>query len=71
MGLVLAAAAVIGVLVTRWLGPQPYARTFGMLAAFVFTAGLAYAGVEAAAMIVWVMLAALLVVWIFTIFTAG
>jgi hypothetical protein len=67
IGLVIAAAALVGYLVARALAGYPGSSTFGMLAAFAFTAALAYAGVQAAAMIMWVMLVGLLLVWVATL----
>jgi hypothetical protein len=71
IGLVLAAAGLVGFGVARWLAGYRGANTLGMLAAFAFTAALAYAGVEAAAAIMWVMLVGLFLVWIVTMFANG
>ena len=66
IGLVLAAATFVGIVTTRYLKPKSYAREFGMLAAFAFTAALAYAGVGAAGAIMYVLAAVLILVWILT-----
>jgi hypothetical protein len=64
IGLVVAAAAFVGIMTSRWLSPRAYAREFGMLAAFAFTAALAYAGVGPAGIIMYVMAGVLILIWI-------
>ncbi len=71
IGLVMAAAAVVGVTVYRWLGTHRDALAFAMIAAFGFTATLAYSGVAAAGAIIWVMLIGLVLAWIVIAMAGG
>ena len=61
IGLVVAAAALVGFSVRRLAGPRLGGFPLGMLSAFAFTAALAYAGVRPAAEIVWVLLIILVI----------
>lgn len=69
IGLVLVAAAVIGVGVHRWLSPSRYATTLAFLASSAFVGMLAYAGVPAAGYIVTAMVVVMLIVWALTLFS--
>lgn len=63
IGLVLAGAAAVGVGVYRLLAPRAFAYELALIATFATVAGLAYAGVQAAAAVMWVCLIVLGVVW--------
>ena len=58
--LIAIAAIVLGVIVWRRWPRSIYPRLFGWLAALGLVAGLAYAGVETAGLVLWMFLAAAL-----------
>ena len=64
IGLVVAAAALVGFAVKRLAGRRLAGFPLGMLSAFAFTAALASAGVKPAAEVVWVLLAVMMIVWL-------
>jgi hypothetical protein len=53
IGLVLAGAGLVGVLVYRWLAPTPGAAAFGIVASTAVIAVLSYLGVVAASVVLW------------------
>ena len=55
--LIFVAAAFVGVGVSRFVGRDRGPNFFGMLAALAFVAALAYAGVEAAGIVLWFLIA--------------
>ena len=55
--LIFVAAAFVGVGVSRFAGRDRGPNFFGMLAALAFVGALAYAGVEAAGIVLWFLIA--------------
>jgi hypothetical protein len=64
MGLVLVGAALVGIGVYRVARPTGVARELSLVAAFATIAGLAWLGVPAAGMLVWIAIALVAVVWV-------
>jgi len=62
-GLVLLAAGVVGFLIRKAIGTYWGARELAMLGSLGTVAGLAYIGVPAAGVIIWIFAIALAVVW--------
>jgi len=62
-GLVLLAAGVVGFLIRSGIGPRWGARELALLGSLGTVAGLAYVGVPAAGVLIWIFVVALEVVW--------